>query len=114
MIVFVACIAVVFAAAPASTGDAQAETLRSESVVNADSFQYAYETSNGIKAQSAGQLKQVGDESSIITQGDYSYQSPEGQEVKVSYIADENGYQASEFEKFFFFFFVSSPFAILR
>lgn len=71
MIVFVACIAVASAAAvaPASSADAQAETLRSESVVNADSFQYAFETSNGIKAQSAGQLKQIGDESSIIAQG---------------------------------------------
>lgn len=95
MIAFVACVAVASAAvvAPASSADAQAETLRSEAVVNPDSFQYAYETSNGIKAQSAGQLKQIGEESGIIAQGDYSYKAPDGQEVRVSYIADENGYQ---------------------
>lgn len=67
--------------------------------MNPDSFQYAYETSNGIKAQSAGQLKQIGEESGIIAQGDYSYRAPDGQEIKVSYIADENGFQASIFLK---------------
>lgn len=98
MIVLVACIAVASAAivVPASvSNDAQAETLRSESVVNPDSFQYSYETSNGIKAQSAGQLKQIGEESGIIQQGDFSYKTPEGEEIKITFVADENGYQAS-------------------
>lgn len=78
---------------PAPSSDAQAETLRFDSAVNPDSFQYAYETSNGIKAQEAGQLKQIENEQSIVAQGDYSYKSPEGQDISVSYIADENGYQ---------------------
>lgn len=94
MIALFAVIAVAAAAVhPAPGADVTAETLRLESVVNPDSFQYAFETSNGIKAQEAGQLKQVGEESGIAAQGDYSYLSPEGQEIKVSYIADENGYQ---------------------
>lgn len=97
MIAFVACIAVASAAGVASSAsaDAQAETLRSESVVNTDSYQYSYETSNGIKAQSAGQLKPVDKESAIVQQGEYSYRAPDGQEIKITYIADENGYQAT-------------------
>lgn len=106
--------------------DATAETLRSDSAVNADSFQYSYETSNGIRgkcsgvewsvlhsfvqsiniyiirncsfvlkliAQEAGQLKQIGAEQGIATQGEFSYTAPDGQQYKVTFIADENGFQ---------------------
>lgn len=73
--------------------DAQAQVLRSDSVVNPDSFQYAYETSNGISGQEAGQLKQIGQEAAIVSQGQFSYTSPEGQPIQLSYIADENGFQ---------------------
>lgn len=118
MVAFVACIAVASAAVlPSSSADAQAETLRSESVVNPDSFQYSYETSNGIvslyrifnwfqkqkanahgffswkKAEEKGQLKQIGAESGIVSQGEYSYTSQDGQKITVSYTADENGFQ---------------------
>lgn len=59
--------------------DTHAEILRSESAVNPDSFQYTYETSNGIAANEAGQLKQLSpEESAIITQGQFKYTSPEG------------------------------------
>lgn len=67
--------------------------LRSDSVVNPDSFQYAYETSNGISGQEVGQLKQIGQEAAIVSQGQFSYTSPEGEPVSFSFIADENGYQ---------------------
>lgn len=73
--------------------EAQAQILRNDQEVNPDSFQYAYETSNGIRAQEAGQLKQIGRDAAIVTQGSYSYVSPEGEPVSISYIADENGYQ---------------------
>lgn len=49
--------------------EAAATTLRESSVVNPDSFQYAFETSNGIAAQEAGQLKQVGTEAAVVAQG---------------------------------------------
>lgn len=51
VIAFFAIVAVATAAVlPAHSGaDATAETLRSDSVVNPDSFEYAYETSNGIR-----------------------------------------------------------------
>lgn len=68
-----------------------AQILRSESESNPDSFAYSFETSNGIQAQEAGQLRQIGRDAAIVTQGSYSYISPEGEPVSVSYIADENG-----------------------
>ncbi|XP_031640901.1 cuticle protein CP14.6-like [Contarinia nasturtii] len=97
-IAFFALIAVSAAAllpgAPAPpSGDATAQTLRFDSAVNPNSYQYAYETSNGINAQEQGQLKQVGQESGIAAQGGYSYISPEGTQIQVTYVADENGFQ---------------------
>lgn len=73
--------------------DQHAEVLRSESAVNPDSFQYNYETSNGIVAKEAGQLKTIGTESAIVSQGEYGYKADDGVEYSVSYVADENGYQ---------------------
>lgn len=40
--------------------------VRFESVVNPDSYQYAYETSKGIKADEAGTLKNAGSEQEAI------------------------------------------------
>lgn len=87
MFAFVACIAVASAASVASSSDAQAETLRMESVVDAESFEYKFETSNGIKAQSAGQLKPIDKEAAVVHQGEYSYVAPDGQNVKITYVA---------------------------
>lgn len=70
-IAFFAVVAVAYGQHP----DAQAETLRRESVVNPDSFNYAYETSNGIAAKEQGQVKQIGAESGIAAQGDFGYTS---------------------------------------
>ncbi|EDW94049.1 pupal cuticle protein Edg-78E [Drosophila yakuba] len=49
-------------------------------------YNYQYETSNGIAAQEAG----IGGNHAS---GGYSYYSPEGQLVQISYVADANGYQ---------------------
>lgn len=40
--------------------------VRFESVVNPDSYQYAYETSKGIKAEESGNLKNAGSENEAI------------------------------------------------
>lgn len=71
--------------------EAYAQVLRSESVVNPESFKYSYETSNGIQGQEAGHLKQVGPQAAIATQGRFHWTSPEGQPIDISYVADENG-----------------------
>lgn len=59
------------AAAPRAqqSGDAGAETVKSVSDVGPESFSYEYETSNGIKANANGELKQIGEEKGISAQG---------------------------------------------
>lgn len=82
---FVTCVTFVLA----GDLDKDAAVLRFESDVNPDgSYQYAYETSNGISANENG----LGGEQAS---GSYSYISPEGEKIDISYVADENGFQAS-------------------
>lgn len=56
---------------------------------------HSYETGNGIAAQEAGYVKNLGQEDNEIqvAEGSYSYTDPEGTPVQVSYIADEYGFQ---------------------
>ena len=70
-------------------------TIRFESVNNGDgSYQYVYETGNGINADEQGSVKNAGSESEAsVAQGSFSYTSPEGTPIQISYIADENGFQ---------------------
>lgn len=58
-------------------------------------MQYEYETGNGIKAEEMGYLKNAGVEGAEAqtAEGSFSYTSPEGQEISLTYIADENGFQ---------------------
>lgn len=55
---------------------------------------FRYETANGISAQESGAQKAIGPEAGSVAQGSYSYTSPEGKQVSISYIADENGFRA--------------------
>lgn len=57
------------------------------------SFFHSYETGNGIAAQEQGYLKNAGvkDAEAQVAQGSFTYTSPEGIPISVSYIADENG-----------------------
>lgn len=57
-----------------------------DSDVRADGFNYVYETTNGIRGAA------VGNEHGDI-KGDFEWVSPEGEHVKVDYVADEYGYQ---------------------
>lgn len=75
------------------SADATAETLKSVSDVGPESYSYEYETSNGIKANENGELKQIGEEKGIAAQGGYSYTAPDGTLISVTYVADENGFQ---------------------
>ncbi|XP_058830081.1 cuticle protein CP14.6-like [Topomyia yanbarensis] len=75
------------ALAAAQNPDAEAQILAQESVVNPDgSYQYKYETSNGIAAQESG----IGGQSAT---GSYSYTGQDGVQYSVNYVADENGFQ---------------------
>ncbi|XP_018334193.1 endocuticle structural glycoprotein SgAbd-2-like isoform X2 [Agrilus planipennis] len=70
--------------------------LRQEQEVNFDgTYKYSYETGNGISAEEQGFLKNAGQEEqeAQVAQGQYKYTAPDGQEILVTYIADENGFQ---------------------
>ncbi|XP_026328835.1 larval cuticle protein LCP-17-like isoform X2 [Hyposmocoma kahamanoa] len=96
-LVLALCVGATYAAstvARTATGnDYEAPILRSESDVNAEGFNYIYETGNGISAQAHGALKKVDNQDVISIQGEYQYQAPDGTNVRFSYVADENGYQ---------------------
>ncbi|XP_058463137.1 endocuticle structural glycoprotein SgAbd-2-like [Malaya genurostris] len=59
-------------------------------------FKYGYESANGIVVQEEGHVKNSGtkDHESNVAHGSYSYVDPHGVPVSVSYVADENGFQA--------------------
>uniref|UniRef100_A0A182KCU6 Uncharacterized protein n=1 Tax=Anopheles christyi TaxID=43041 RepID=A0A182KCU6_9DIPT len=84
----------VLALIAAVVADKDATVLRQDAEVNPDgTYQYAYETSNGIVAEEQGTLKNIGEEQAQVAQGQYSYTDPEGNRISLQYIADENGFQ---------------------
>ncbi|XP_059060081.1 endocuticle structural glycoprotein SgAbd-5-like [Achroia grisella] len=57
-------------------------------------YEFSFETSNGITRSEVGELRNAGEKNQyIFVSGFYSYIDPEGREVKVYYIADEDGYK---------------------
>ncbi|KAH8302056.1 hypothetical protein KR044_002306, partial [Drosophila immigrans] len=69
------------------------QVVRAEQEVNPDSFRSNLELDNGVKQQQSGHLQGQGEEQAIVQQGSFSWISPEGEEVSLSFVADENGYQ---------------------
>ncbi|KAG5877060.1 hypothetical protein JTB14_014543 [Gonioctena quinquepunctata] len=64
--------------------------------VNPDgSYQWAYETGNGISAQEKGQVKAgpTPDEAEMEVAGSYEYTNEDGSKVQISYIANKDGFQ---------------------
>ncbi|KAF7276947.1 hypothetical protein GWI33_009624 [Rhynchophorus ferrugineus] len=51
-------------------------------------YRYSYETGNNINAEEQGEARGAGTKA----HGSFSYISPEGQHVSISYTADENGF----------------------
>ncbi|XP_059060023.1 endocuticle structural glycoprotein ABD-4-like [Achroia grisella] len=89
-----ALVAVAFAAPQGSQAPAEPiPILRQDSQVNGDgSYQYSYETGNGISADQKGDLKKVGDVEALEVQGQFQYPGDNGN-IQLSYVADENGFQ---------------------
>jgi len=60
---------------------------------------FRYETGNNILVEENGVLKSFGDgknnADAVVQQGSYSYTSPEGQQITVTYTADERGFRAT-------------------
>uniref|UniRef100_A0A1I8NW26 Uncharacterized protein n=1 Tax=Stomoxys calcitrans TaxID=35570 RepID=A0A1I8NW26_STOCA len=82
---FATLVAFVAAAGHGSDDDVHAEVKQLKSDVRHDGFDIALETSNHISQHSSG------DEHGNI-HGSYEYLTPEGEHIKVDYVADENGY----------------------
>ncbi|XP_012057756.1 PREDICTED: larval cuticle protein 8-like [Atta cephalotes] len=58
------------------------------------SYNYNYETGNGIQVQEEGHLNNVGtDNEALEVHGSYSFTDADGQTYQISYIANENGFQ---------------------
>lgn len=62
-------------------------------VNNDGSYQFNYLSGDGSQQQARGYLKNLGqkDLEAQVVQGSYSYTSPDGTPITVTYIADENG-----------------------
>ncbi|KAJ8732717.1 hypothetical protein PYW07_015316 [Mythimna separata] len=79
--------------------DRNAQILKYGNEVNPDgSYAYYYETDNGIAAQEQGTPRNFGGNPPVVpsvAQGSFSWISPEGKNVVITYVADENGYQPS-------------------
>ncbi|KAE8573249.1 endocuticle structural glycoprotein SgAbd-4 [Halyomorpha halys] len=61
------------------------------------SYQWSYETANGIKAQETGSLKPAQDPKDgqvVVAQGSYSYTADDGTVISLTYVADDlEGFQ---------------------
>ncbi|XP_072942542.1 uncharacterized protein [Epargyreus clarus] len=68
--------------------DRTSNTVKYENDVNPDSFNYAFETDNGIIAEENGV-----EVNGVKAQGGYSYTGDDGQVYSVTYTADAGGYQ---------------------
>ncbi|XP_054262115.1 endocuticle structural glycoprotein SgAbd-2-like [Macrosteles quadrilineatus] len=60
------------------------------------SYQYSYQTANGISAQERGYLKNAGQPQleAQVAEGSYQYTADDGTPISISYIADEGGFRA--------------------
>lgn len=57
-------------------------------------FVFSYETANSIKAQETGTLKKTNDPENpnvVVAQGSYSYTDKEGNQISLTYTADDEG-----------------------
>lgn len=67
--------------------------VRDDSQINGDgSYQYTYETGNGISADQKGELKKIGNVEALEVQGEFKYPSEHGEQISLTYTADENGF----------------------
>ncbi|XP_049865995.1 endocuticle structural glycoprotein ABD-4-like [Pectinophora gossypiella] len=86
------------ASAPQKPADQVIAILKQDFDQQVDgSYRYSYETENGIKAEETGTLKKTsGPDASdvIVAQGGFSYTAPDGTQINLNYIADdENGFK---------------------
>ncbi|XP_032520081.1 pupal cuticle protein 20-like isoform X2 [Danaus plexippus] len=80
-----------------NAGGAGAAPFRFENVNNGDgSYSFSYDTPNGISARESGSPRAPGPEGPAVTaEGAFSYRAPDGQQISLTYTADENGFHPS-------------------
>lgn len=57
-------------------------------------YEWSFEAENGIKAEEKGNLKKTNDAENpeaMVAQGSYSYTDPEGNQISLTYTADDEG-----------------------
>ncbi|XP_063610595.1 endocuticle structural glycoprotein ABD-4-like [Penaeus indicus] len=102
VMIVIACLAAVAVAAPQySYGAPRAASseevefvpiLKDDRVHEEDgTYNFDFEAANGISFSQAGSPD--GDEDAVIKAGEYSYTAPDGSEIHVRFVADENGFQ---------------------
>ncbi|XP_053607499.1 pupal cuticle protein 20-like [Plodia interpunctella] len=76
------------------SGGANIPITKFENVNNGDgTYKFSYETGNGISAHESGAPRAQGPEGPAVTaEGGFSYSAPDGQQISLSYTADENGF----------------------
>nr|XP_027239193.1 cuticle protein CP14.6-like isoform X1 [Penaeus vannamei]XP_027239194.1 cuticle protein CP14.6-like isoform X2 [Penaeus vannamei] len=78
--------------APARDDSDEIAILRDDRVIEDDGrYNFDMETANGIVFSESG--SPVGDEGAINSAGSFSYTAPDGTDVHLQYVADENGFQ---------------------
>ncbi|XP_050466821.1 endocuticle structural glycoprotein SgAbd-4-like [Cataglyphis hispanica] len=97
LIVILCCVSAVFALPVLKSNDTLSPnlTLHISGPSPDGSYNYNYETGNGIQAQEQGQLVKIknGKEDALFVQGSFSYSDPDGKLIALNYVADENGFQ---------------------
>ncbi|CAG9786061.1 unnamed protein product [Diatraea saccharalis] len=65
-----------------------------ENVNNGDgTYRYSYDTPTGISAHESGSPRAAGPEGPAVTaEGGFSFRAPDGQQISLTYTADENGF----------------------
>ncbi|KAL0841401.1 hypothetical protein ABMA28_015094 [Loxostege sticticalis] len=77
-----------------SGGFNNAGPSRFENVNNGDgTYRFSYDTPTGISAHESGAPRAPGPEGPAVTaEGGFSYRAPDGQQISLTYTADENGF----------------------
>ncbi|CAH2071982.1 unnamed protein product, partial [Iphiclides podalirius] len=91
----VAALFVAAAVAAPATPDGDAQIVRYDNNnIGVEGYAYAAETSNGIKTQEEGALKNIGTENEALeVRGQFSYIGDDGINYVITYIANEGGFQ---------------------
>ncbi|XP_042891715.1 cuticle protein CP14.6-like isoform X2 [Penaeus japonicus] len=93
--IVLACVAAVAFAAPQYSSSEEVEfvpILKDDRVHEEDgTYSFDFEAANGIRFSQAGSPD--GDEDAVIKAGEYSYTAPDGTEIHLRFVADDNGFQ---------------------